>query len=281
MPTDHALAVNIARKSSDEVGRLFACMGTAEHPRGELLAAYRVARRGLKGNIGNSSLVNEVLNSLQAAMNELARNLMVEAYTTGLEFTDRQLAVYDLPMGQDDLNTLSVANRTIMLEIQTQINRIYSAIVATGDEMLIIGDDERVGMLSPAPVARELSRWLAILVLGGISGALDRTPGMKDEFVKQAIAAIDDKTTDCCLQVHAQTQPMDKPFILTGTPRYADKLQWAPFHWYCRTGHALVRKSEAGDELTRQMEQSAKNEIDARATSGRAPIWPSHARSGR
>jgi hypothetical protein len=51
-------------------------------------------------------------------------------------------------------------------------------------------------------------------------------------YQKQAIATLDERTTDCCLRVHGQTQPIDEPFKLTGTPRYADEIQDPPFHWY-------------------------------------------------
>lgn len=54
-------------------------------------------------------------------------------------------------------------------------------------------------------------------------------------YQKQAIAAIDARTTDCCRRVNGQIQPLDKPFELRGTPRFADRLMQPPFHWNCRT----------------------------------------------
>lgn len=59
--------------------------------------------------------------------------------------------------------------------------------------------------------------------------------GEKDRIVKKAIATIDSRTTQTCFRVHGQVQPIDKPFSLTGTPRYANAKMLPPFHDYCRT----------------------------------------------
>lgn len=102
-------------------------------------------------------------------------------------------------------------------------------------------------------------------------------------YMKQAIATIDERTTDCCLQAHGQIQPIDEPFQLNGTPRYADEVQDPPFHWYCRTSEALYH--EAFEEFgipTETMRSAAREELDARGEDdNRAPIYPSHATSRR
>jgi hypothetical protein len=102
-------------------------------------------------------------------------------------------------------------------------------------------------------------------------------------FMKQAIAAIDDRTTDCCLRVHGQIQPQNEPFRLTGRPRFADRLQGPPFHWRCRTATTLyTQEMEAVGVPTQAMLDAARAELLARGPADtRAVIWPSHATSGR
>jgi len=105
----------------------------------------------------------------------------------------------------------------------------------------------------------------------------------RTEYEKQAIAVIDANTTDCCLRVHGQTQPLDKPFILEGTPRFADKLDSPPFHWNCRTATSLytVRMEEKG-VTTAEMTDAAMAEMEARERTGtREEIWPAHSTSRR
>ncbi len=103
------------------------------------------------------------------------------------------------------------------------------------------------------------------------------------EFKKQAIAAIDDHTTECCLRVHGQIQEMKAPFVLTGRPRFADRMQGSPFHWRCRTATTLYTEAmETVGVPTPAMVAAARAELAARARTGtRVTIWPSHATSGR
>lgn len=105
----------------------------------------------------------------------------------------------------------------------------------------------------------------------------------EETYKKQAVATIDDRTTDCCLRVHGQIQPLDEPFQLTGTPRYADEVQDPPFHWYCRTAEALYHEEfEEFGIPTSKMQDAAEAELEARErTKTREVIYPSHATSRR
>ena len=102
-------------------------------------------------------------------------------------------------------------------------------------------------------------------------------------YMKQAISAIDQVTTDCCLRVHGQIQPLDKPFILEGTPRFADKMDSQPFHWNCRGVTSLyTERMEDKGVTTAEMVNAAHAEIKAREETGkREKIWPASSTSGR
>ncbi len=82
------------------------------------------------------------------------------------------------------------------------------------------------------------------------------------EVKKQVIAVIGKNTTDCCLQAHGQIQPNDQPFVLTGTPRFADQLMFCPFHWACRSSIALYHPIfERGGLTTTNMRKSAEAQL--------------------
>jgi hypothetical protein len=110
-----------------------------------------------------------------------------------------------------------------------------------------------------------------------------RRAGAGNEFMRQAVAAIDERTSDCCLRVNGQVVGMDEPFQLSGTPRYADALLNPGFHDYCRTSVVLVRRSEADDELSQRMRTAARDELQARGPDGgnRKRISPATATSRR
>lgn len=83
---------------------------------------------------------------------------------------------------------------------------------------------------------------------------------------KQAIAAINSATTQCCLRVHGQIQPPDKPFELTAEPRFARHMMHSPFHWNCRTSIAMYHPSfESGDMPTGKLREKAQAEIKKRS----------------
>lgn len=124
--------------------------------------------------------------------------------------------------------------------------------------------------------------WLAgIGLLGSYYRAGESQAGR--QWQKQAVAAIDERTTDCCLRVHGQVQPLKTPFHLTGTPRFADRMQHPPFHRYCRTVETVyAAEMEAVGETTAEMRDAARAEIEARERTGkRAEIHPASATSRR
>lgn len=55
------------------------------------------------------------------------------------------------------------------------------------------------------------------------------------QIIKVADATLDSRTTQTCQRVDGQRQPIDKPFILTGTPRFSNRKMLPPFHNNCRT----------------------------------------------
>lgn len=102
------------------------------------------------------------------------------------------------------------------------------------------------------------------------------------EWGRQAVAVIDERTTDCCLRVHGQWQAMGDDFTLTGTPRFADTQPRPPFHKWCRTATALVQRQYAADDLTAQMREAARAELTARTLKPRRRvITPANAFSRR
>ncbi len=88
-------------------------------------------------------------------------------------------------------------------------------------------------------------------------------PGLQ----KQALAVISPQTTECCLRVHGQIQPVERPYALTGEPRFSDEMMYPAFHWNCRTASvAYHAEFEEGAALpTRAMVAQAQGELARRA----------------
>lgn len=291
----HEAAVRSALRAGDRIGRLIARLGTAEHPRGEVLAAYRNAERGLaevlrRGDTGirRGGEAAEVLVGLRRDVARTARQTLSDAVGIGRDDAARQAQAWGLGQTRTGMDVDTAAMEAAWLAVVDAQSAAALALVATGaDAGEIVGDDSRAGVLRPAVTVAEGGRWIAGAVsaawrwwIGQWTGGRGQGAG---EWYHQAVAAIDERTTDCCLRVHGQVQRLERPFELRGTPRYADRLDHPPFHWYCRTAEALLHQDQVGDGLTQEMLDAALAELLARGPDGknRVEIHPSHGRSRR
>ncbi len=290
-----AEAQRAALGQNEEIGRLFSQVGTAEHPRGRVLVAYRNALRGLQGALRvegwqRALAMREVLGALAGEVNRSAGSLIEQAVGVGVEGANRQLAAWEVTtwstagaLPASLIEAMTQQRAALNMTVAAQTAQAVSLAVSGADEGRIVGDEGRQGVVRPAETATQLAAGLATLAALAwwwIIQEQTRRSGLV--FWHQAVAALDERTTDCCLRVHGQARPLDKPFHLVGVPRYADDLEHPPFHWYCRTSEALVRPEDVSAPLTIEMIAAARAELAARAaTGGRVEIHPSHARSRR
>jgi hypothetical protein len=286
MPSQHERAVEAALRTNDELKKLFNRMGNSEHPRGRILAIFRVNRLALAQAWGNARAMLEVLSELRRALRGEAEELIALAVALGEAQAEREFSIYGLSGNTTADRESGLAATGWQAAWEAQANQV-EALIRGGvlDRGLILGDGTRVGLLSPGRVLVEGAQWLALAAVSRhaalAQAALDRD-GRAERYMRQAIAAIDERTTNCCLRVHGQVVALDEPFKLTGTPRYADEMLAPPFHRYCRTATALVLAGEAEDGLTAQMQRAARAELQARGPDDvRQRISPADARSAR
>lgn len=287
MATEHERAVRAASQTVGEMGRLFARLGTADHPRGQVLSAYRTARAALAGNLSSPGAVEDALGTLRLAVERAAEQLLRGAVDLGLSQAEMELAIYGLPLrgGVGAQTQIAEALRAIVAILEAQVQAVRALGLAGADEALAIGDEGRAGILTPGALTAEASKWLALAAEQAYDEVVQASlgqAGAQDEYLRQAIAAIDERTTQTCLMVHGQAVGVDEDFELRGTPRFADKMRASPFHWWCRTAIALVRRRDVEDHLTREMRDAGQAELTAREeTKTRVEIHPASARSRR
>ena len=291
MPNPYHAALREARRDTRFLDTLFnRYIGTARHPRGRILSVYRAARaamdRALRGE--DWIAIADALEALRYALLGIGSEAMSGAVVRGQTSMEAQVEAYNRDGQQfeparhrPDLQPLL---KGWMVEYDRQRAQTEAAL-ATGETGRIVGDEGRLGILQPAPVARAGAEWFAsALALGATAWTIGRPGERRDvepDVFKQVIAALDERTTDCCLNAHAQIQPFTERFELTGTPRFADRMEWTPFHWYCRTSICMYRETYE-DGTTGQMRDAARAELTAREETGeRVEIHPATARSRR
>jgi len=282
-------SVKRALRTNRELQKLFDALGNTEHPRGRVMTAYRVARNALRGELARENMRGalDVLSELRRAVSASVANVFEDALAEGVLQATDDLDEFGLPpvsAGAQDTVLLNGAHVATLTLLDTQLIAFKTQLLAgVADDSLLLGDDGRVGLLSPAPVLGEATRWITGLALAAYLNHVTLA-GEKSKTVwkRQAIAALDERTTDCCLRVHGQVVTLHQDFVLTGTPRYANRLKNPPFHWHCRTTTALLRAEQADDELTHEMVDAARAELQARNSTGtRGKIHPANATSRR
>lgn len=245
-PNPLLLAHRHALRDDRWLRRAFArFLGSAKHPRGAVLSAYRRARREMKRALrpGAKLAPSDVLFGLRSELTGIAYQSLREASARGVVSGTAQAAAYRAD-GARIIDIRARVDNDVLLDAWFSgfyaQERTVRALLPGGDPATIIGDAGRMGALAPGVVLREGARWIATALHSSAEAAMGEPLG--DAWGKQALPNIDDVTTDCCLSVAGQIQPLDSPFQLTGEPRFADELDWTPFHWYCRTSVALYRE---------------------------------------
>jgi len=286
MANPRLASVRAAEHTTRELKTLFGQLGTEEHPRGQVRVAYSNAQRALRDILSRVSgpaaaiEAQEVLGGLRRDVADAARGALNTAAALGRQQAQAEATAWSIPLA-DVPHDMELALSGWMASVDKQIAYVLTLIGMDGDPALILGDDTRQGVLRHSEVTRDGAIILTGLALLMLVRSL-RTDQTREAWDKQAIAAIDERTTDCCLRVHGQIQPFSGRFELAGTPRYADRMDWSPFHDWCRTSICMIPRAQGEDDLTDEMVDAARAEIDARERTGTTvEIHPSHARSRR
>lgn len=274
-------SINRAVADNRELRLLFARhIGTAEHPRGRILSIYRNARRSMEQALNGrnaGAAANDVLRELNVQIAIAAQTAVGESVNLGRISANRQAEVYAtagiaFAPARAYPDARPIAN-SIVIAAQNQIQTVQALMASGATSETIIGDGNRLGALQPFPVQREAARMMRTAVSAGFIAFLVNPNLIAPAplpFRRQAIAAVDERTTPTCLNVHGQIVETDEDFTLNGTPRYADHMHDPPFHDYCRTSVALYMP-EFDEGYTDQMRQAAELEARLRESDNYAP----------
>ena len=287
MATNHARAVSLALATNDALGALFDALGSRDDERG-VYGVYALFLALLEQLFDTPAQALGALSRMEANLERELNTGMSDAAALGISTASSLLSLRGLA-GVASADLLGVPLRAaavdaLMSIVRAQIGTARSAVLyGVFDRETILGNGERPGILAAGPVIRESARWIAATSSAVQVQVIDAALGeQRGEWGLQAVAAIDERTTECCLKVHGQVQPLGELFQLTGEPRYADAMANPPFHFFCRTSTALVRLDEATDALTVNMLEAAYDEFVSRKTGDKRTVRvPSSAVSRR
>lgn len=263
-------SIRSAVRANQKTADLFDSLGTKDAPNGVITSAYRQARRAMETVLADQNPVlgaKQVFGELRTSIQNGVTPVFRESYDYGIDEATRQLGYYDVAEIISDLNrenemTQNAIN-VLINELTAQESAIMAILLAELDSSRIVGDEDHNGLLVPGGVLGAAIFWVTALLWDAFSSTVNLTvPDLR--YKKQAVAVLDRRTTDCCLRVHGQIVPFDGEFTLTGHPAFADKIDFSPFHWYCRT--SIVLYSERFDSgLTERMRKAADYVLSQRA----------------
>jgi hypothetical protein len=264
----HLDAIEAAMQADRALGRIFAeQLGTAANPDGAIVQAYERARLGLAGADGDATAVARVMSQLVDDVGATLATALDAGASVGAEQAVANLAAFGQPAGTTiRVDSLPFLRRLLGI-VEEQRTVAVSGLLDTAE---LIGEGQRVGLISHGVVTRDASRWIATLATETFEQTV-RGGAPDTEWERQAVAAIDENTTPCCLDVHGQIVGLDEPFETPQPPAFADEQTKPPFHEWCRTVVVLVPAGMGDDELTADMRLAARLEREARERPGYEP----------
>jgi hypothetical protein len=294
MPNPLRRAIKSGIRMNDQIGNLFAQIGTENRTLELWFSSQEDGRRVFWAHLAQGfdgkdmkpeaalakdnplPAVREVLRNLRRQVQADVSSVFSDAAEMGAEEAQRQMRFYETkPRGSVTLTEqTNTVTETVMSKFDAQSAAITALVLSQADPLEIIGNEERTGLLSSGEITAAAAYWGAHLVWASFDAQVEQGNTENAVFMKQAVAALDARTTDCCLRVHGQIQSVDEPFHLTGTPRFADYMDWPGFHWYCRTSGVLYQE-EFDDGLTGKMREGAQfflNEREAGRTPDNYPV---------
>lgn len=269
MATPHQLAVRLALNTSDDLGVLFDDLGSEDNPTG-IYGIYASLLPALEQTFDtDSARAYLILGEMGRQAVREVLGVMDRAGKLGYKTGATMLSIYDVE-ARGAVTTqpqiVAAATEQVLSIVRAQVLSARNALqFGTFDKSAVVGDTVTTGLLTPGPVIREATRMITTTAETVKADTITQGVGAtQDQWGWQVQAAIDERTTECCLEAHGQVIPLDGQFYLTGEPHYAEYMSKPPFHWYCRSVAALVRLDQADDALTDEMLGAAKDELAQR-----------------
>jgi hypothetical protein len=247
-PSQTQKAIRSGLRMNERMGVLFADIGNSANPEGRIAALYSDARFAIIGALAGGAAISVIQGILDRLKRDIQREIAAifnSSISLGAEEARWQLELYEASIsGGINLTTeKDSALKAILARFDAQYAAILALLMVDASDEQIVGDDNRNGVFNGFEIMEAVAYWAAFLVWNAFDTVVANSatlPGSQiKNLFKMAVAVIDDRTTDCCLRVHGQIQPLDGMFRLTGTPRFADEMDYPAFHRYCRTGTVL------------------------------------------
>ncbi len=251
MTNRHQRIVNLSIRTNGVIGKLQDRAGTSKKNVGPV-RLYNEYRPILREQGEDENRIDIILGSLRRDLQDFLISHTDEIYLEVQAYLERYGEVYPV-LGITDLPFTQQEFIAGALQIFDNQRGVLLTNIRNGQENAVVfGDSNLVNLFSVGL----LIRYLANSITNLFSLSLLRTPEFQQNQVsysKQSIAALDFRTTRCCIDAHGQIVPFDAKFHTPESPSFAEHQSWSPFHFWCRTTIAVVRTEDLDDDITQRL----------------------------
>jgi len=222
------------------------------------------------GKIAKAGGITAAEQIAEAIVDEIedALDMAGESLPEGVDIYDIALDIAD-----DVLGIEPVWLATARAEFVAQLSYLASGVAATAAASRLIGGEGdklswwdrienqiRLGTVRAVyAAANQAHSRVGDAINTSLSSNKGGNKGSEELWKRQAIAALDEHTTPCCLNVHGQIVGMDEPFYTPEPPAFEEYQDGPPFHWHCRTATSLWHPNlEKFSPTTAEMKAAAE-----------------------
>lgn len=282
----HFYAVDAGFQQTDSYNKLHDLI---LEPGAKINRAYRSARTALEAaflsngdRVDNLYKIDDIFIPLKDVVEKNSIELLIYSGLLGADLGNYLLNLYyeDISISDPVIDFSNEVRKIIdIVDSQWRNSKMYFG----GDiessinsiEILLGNGVDTLGIFTAASINRQLELATMQKAIGienqvidqSIKSLMYKDQGSFDSSnkkylpKKQVVAAVDPRTTLCCLGAHGQIQPVDTKFTLTGT-NFAPEMDWPPFHWNCRSTVVFsFDNTDLSDELTKAMKMAADDEL--------------------
>lgn len=240
-------------RANQTQGDMFTSLGGSENPDGIISSVYKTANLALAKAMDmtrktdREAALLDIKAGLRHSVIGNVGPIFRQGQRFGKSYADQQLDIYKLdkpgnqtkPMNEQRLENYSASLNVIRKKLDDQFAQL-EALDLLGEKELILGNDMRKGVLKESSIITAAVYYISALIWDSFESEIGHARALTGmDYLKQAIAVLDRRTTECCLRVHGQVQPFNTDFQLRGSPAFDSHLDWPPFHGRCRTSIVL------------------------------------------
>lgn len=238
----HQMLVNLAKEQALVLDQQFSRVGNSRDVFGiyAIYKSYKARMIATRNVMERKQLAKE----MKQALVNFSRNIYNVCVNSALNFVEASNRIYRLAVSDKVLqvNSIDPSNNFIVIK-DSKFNDFWSVYELgfnaqiTALALVDYNTDSIDQLLNETETAKNFTTMLSRIM----SIHTDQETKLANTaWLKQVIAVINNRTTECCRAANGQFVFWEQKFHLTGLPHYNSEMFTTPFHNWCRSVCILI-----------------------------------------